>query len=404
MSELDESLKANWSDLLAKLDKLYESNEVLPFEIDLDNIQNAQDVFNHKSHLLENTLLLKQIEAIFIDTDLIEEKKKARLQSLKSSLQDDDDNTNKRKMDEDMMNSVSAIASEPLSPENNKVSKTDEDRRKKLLSSLPSQPRKLAEAAAAAATSPTTSTGTNKLLNINKNDEIFKKDTDLNIGVTSTTSTISEKISHTGLNKLVKEQNKEMSLTDDEPIVTGKTAGKSENTESKINRNKKGVSAYTNSYNPKSCYITVGSTVAYKPKLTSNGGSMKRKIPDDMADWFQCIVLKILNDDGTRFEIQDIEAAESGLDTSIYRCNSREIIHIPLAKEAAAKHQVLKNYPTGMKCLGKYPDTTTFYPAVVIGKRMVNNIWYSVLRFDGEEEVNKETLVERQYVLLFPKK
>lgn len=403
MSDLSDSKKKKWAELLSKMDKLYENSETMPFDVHENDVQNAQDVFNHKSHLLENSILLKQIELLFIDVDLIEEKMKARLEALKNYSE------NKEQENESFEQSLSSIAEKPLSPEKAKVTKIDDDRRKKLLSSLPSQPRKLAAAEAAAAatgsTSPPTLPASNKLIHNAESGtgESGKKEMNLNDGVTSTSSTITERLNN--INS-VKEQTPEISNTDEEPIlgVTGRTAGKAEENESSYSRNKKGVSVYPNSYNPKVCYLTVGSTVAYKPKLTSNGGSMKRKIPDDMLDWFQCIILKIVNDEGSRFVIQDIEAAESGLTTSIFKCNSREIIHIPLAKEAAAKHQVLKNYPTGMKVLGKYPDTTTFYPAVVIGKRMIDSIWYSVLRFEGEEEVDKETLVERQYVLQHPKK
>lgn len=403
MSDLNDSKKKKWAELVAKMSKLYESSETMPFDVHDNDVKNAQDVFNHKSHLLENALVLKQMELLFIDIDLIEEKMKARLEGLKNF------NENKEQEIESFEQSLSSIADKPLSTMANKVTKIDDDRRKKLLSSLPSQPRKLAAAEAAAAAtgtaSPPSLPPSNKLIANAESGtgEAGKKEMNEIEGVTSTSSTITERLNNIDS---VKEQSPDISNTDEEPIlsVPGRTAGKSEENESNYSRTKKGVSVYPNSYNPKVCYLTVGSTVAYKPKLTSNGGSMKKKIPDDMIDWFQCIVLKIVNDEGSRFVIQDIEAAESGLTTSIFKCNSREIIHIPLAKEAAAKHQVLKNYPTGMKVLGKYPDTTTFYPAVVIGKRMIDGIWYSVLRFEGEEEVDKETVVERQYVLQYPKK
>ncbi|XBW37815.1 hypothetical protein QEN19_003390 [Hanseniaspora menglaensis] len=397
MNNLETSLKEKWSDLLMKMDRVYENSELSPFDIDLSEVKDVQEVYNHKSHILENRLVLKEIEAIFIEIDTIEEKKKAQLQSLKQG-------GSQISKEQEKTNAVDIIATEPLKAK--KVTKLDDDRRKKLLSSLPSQPRKLAEAAAAAATpSPKANSVATNDNTAPEEIESIKKNLNLNTDITLNRSIPSGPKQGVKL-KDSKNVSLEFSMTDEEPLLvsTGKSAGKVEDAENKYSHNKRGVSVYTNSYNPKSCYITVGSTVAYKPKLTSNGGSMKKKIPDDMVDWFQCIVLRIMNEDGTRYEIQDIEAAETGLTTSIYKCNSREIIHIPLAKEAAAKHQVLKNYPTGMKCLGRYPDTTTFYPAVVIGKRQINEIWYCVLRFDGEEEVDKETLVERQFVLQLPKK
>lgn len=391
MSFSDESLQSKWVELLQKIDLIYENNVSLPFEIDLEKVQDIQDVFSHKSHLLENKLILKEIESIFIVLDMIEEKNKARISTLSSA-------DGKETAAASSGNDGSLSPSDSVSDESNSEAKSVEDRRKKLLSSLPSQPRKLAEAAAAAAAAAAaTSNIGGEVSSENKQNEMPKKDSYESPIETS-------KSQNTGAS--TRDHSLDFSMSDEEFSTgsSGRASGKNEDLTDAHSRNRRGISAYTNSYNPKSCHITVGSTVAYKPKLTSNGGSMKKKIPDDMADWFQCVVLKILNDEGTRYEIQDIEASESGLNTSIYKCNFREIIHIPLAKEAASKHQTLKNYPTGMKCLGRYPDTTTFYPAVVIGKKMVNEIWYSILRFDGEEEVDKETLVERQYVLQLPKK
>ena len=51
--------------------------------------------------------------------------------------------------------------------------------------------------------------------------------------------------------------------------------------------------------------------------------------------------------------------------------------------------------------LARYPETTTFYPAVVVGHRRDGTVR---LKFDGEEEVNKETEVERRLVLPLPEK
>ncbi|CAI8496017.1 unnamed protein product [Hanseniaspora opuntiae] len=372
--QLESEIQDDWSKLVQKLDEVYEKNDKNPFELKIEDVTDANVIYEHKSNLLESKLLLKEIEDIFINIDIIEEKQKAiqeskelqKVEKLKAIHDDEEDENISPYAENDVSNKSKANKSEinlnkPFDETEGKVSKTIEDRRKKLLSSLPSQPRKF-------------STQPNNLLkNVNvSTPEIIKEETELNSLPTK-------------------------------PRSFGKGIAEPASKE-KLIKNKKGVSAYTNSYNPKSCYITIGSTVAYKPKLTSHGGSMKRKIPEEMSDWFQCVVLKILNEEGTRFEIQDIEAAETGQNKDIYRCNSREIIHIPLNKEVQEKNQSLKAYPVGMRCLGRYPDTTTFYPAVVLGRQTVDGVNYCILRFDGEEEVDKETLVERQHVLVLPKK
>lgn len=51
--------------------------------------------------------------------------------------------------------------------------------------------------------------------------------------------------------------------------------------------------------------------------------------------------------------------------------------------------------------LARYPDTSTFYPAIVVGHKKDGRVR---LKFDGEEEVNKETEVERRLVLPTPEK
>ncbi|GMM39246.1 Sgf29 protein [Hanseniaspora uvarum] len=376
-NQLDTEIHRNWTNLIHKLDSVFEKNEKNPFDLNIEDINDANVIYEHKSNLLETKLVLKELENTFIEIDIIEEKQKAmqeskelqKVEKLKSIHDDEeDDNVNLSVTTDSKIstetpskeNTTELKLNKPLDSSEGKVTKLIEDRRKKLLSALPSQPRKF-------------STPPNNVLNkVNVKPEVIKEE--------SETTSIPNM-----------------------PRTSGKGQSEHSSKEKPI-KNKRGISAYTNSYNPKSCYITIGSTVAYKPKLTSHGGSMKRKIPEEMSDWFQCVVLKILNEEGTRFEIQDIEAAETGQNKDIYRCNSREIIHIPLNKEVQEKNQSLKLYPVGMRCLGRYPDTTTFYPAVVLGRQTVNGVNYCILRFDGEEEVDKETLVERQHVLILPKK
>lgn len=59
------------------------------------------------------------------------------------------------------------------------------------------------------------------------------------------------------------------------------------------------------------------------------------------------------------------------------------------------------NYPYGTKVLARYPETTTFYPAEVIGTKRDGRC---KLKFEGEEEEGKETEVDRRLVVPYPGK
>nr|3MP1_A Chain A, Maltose-binding periplasmic protein,LINKER,SAGA-associated factor 29 [synthetic construct]3MP6_A Chain A, Maltose-binding periplasmic protein,LINKER,SAGA-associated factor 29 [synthetic construct]3MP8_A Chain A, Maltose-binding periplasmic protein,LINKER,SAGA-associated factor 29 [synthetic construct] len=140
-----------------------------------------------------------------------------------------------------------------------------------------------------------------------------------------------------------------------------------------------GSSYWTSEYNP-NAPILVGSEVAYKPRRGSADG-----------EWIQCEVLKVVAD-GTRFEVRDPEPDELGNSGKVYKCNRKELLLIPPGFPT-------KNYPPGTKVLARYPETTTFYPAIVIGTKRDGTCR---LRFDGEEEVDKETEVTRRLVLPSP--
>lgn len=143
-----------------------------------------------------------------------------------------------------------------------------------------------------------------------------------------------------------------------------------------------GRSFWTSPYNP-SDPILLGSEVAYKPRKSGDG------------EWIQCEVIKI-STDGTRFEVRDPEPDEFGNTGQVFKCNWKDIILIP--PKDAPKH-ITPNYPPGTKVLARYPETTTFYPAVVIGNKRDGTCR---MRFDGEEEVDKETDVIRRLVLPSP--
>lgn len=144
---------------------------------------------------------------------------------------------------------------------------------------------------------------------------------------------------------------------------------------------KVGRSYYTSPYNP-SEPIVPGLEVAFKLRSSSLG-----------EEWIQCKVLKVL--DHGKFDIRDIEPDENNNPGRIYRSNWKEILLIPTLEDAKS----LIAYPFGTKVVARYPETTTFYPAEVIGTKRDGRCR---LRFDGEEEVGKETEVERRLVLPYP--
>ncbi|CCE88800.1 Piso0_001582 [Millerozyma farinosa CBS 7064] len=148
------------------------------------------------------------------------------------------------------------------------------------------------------------------------------------------------------------------------------------------NGKKMGRSFYSSRYNP-SEPIYVGSEVAYRLKNRH------------FEEWIQCEVMKVIGE-GVRFEIRDPEPDENNNPGQTFKANHKEIILIPTEEDAPS----LPMYPEGTKVLARYPETTTFYPAIVVGHKR----GYVRLKFDGEEEVNKEIESERRLVLPFPEK
>lgn len=154
------------------------------------------------------------------------------------------------------------------------------------------------------------------------------------------------------------------------------------------NANKRGASTqgklfWTSKYDS-SEPIVVGSEVAYKLKNRHS------------EEWIQCEVTKILAD-GMKYEIKDPEPDENNNPGQTFRATYKEILLIATPAESPR----LIAFPFNSRVLARYPETTTFYPATVVGHKKDGRVR---LKFDGEEEVNKETEVERRLVLSFPEK
>ena len=144
---------------------------------------------------------------------------------------------------------------------------------------------------------------------------------------------------------------------------SGGSGGRYQSKDNKKNPNKKvGRLFWTSKYNP-SEPILIGLEVAYKLKNRH------------FEEWIQCEVMKVIGD-GSKFEIRDPEPDENNNPGQTFKANYKEILLIPPLVEVGD----LVNYPYGTKVLARYPETTTFYPAIVVGNRKDGNVR---LKFDG---------------------
>lgn len=182
------------------------------------------------------------------------------------------------------------------------------------------------------------------------------------------------------LTKLIGAQQKTKKVASPEKDV-GRKGHKMNGKQTK--RPKLGRLFWTSKFNPLEPII-VGLEIAYKLRNRH------------FEEWIQCEVVRIMGD-GSKYEIRDPEPDENNNLSETFKASYKDILLIPPEDDVAD----LLNYPAGTKVLARYPETTTFYPAVVVGHRRDGTVR---LKFDGEEEVNKETEVERRLVLPLPEK
>ncbi|KAH8698503.1 SGF29 tudor-like domain-containing protein [Talaromyces proteolyticus] len=110
------------------------------------------------------------------------------------------------------------------------------------------------------------------------------------------------------------------------------------------------------------------------------------------GEGIQCII-KSISGDGTkkRYDVQDPEPNENGEPGAIYKTSASYLIPIPQIGTA------LPSFSVGKQVLARYPDTTTFYRAEVMGAK--KDVYR--LKFEGEED-DKEMEVDRRFVLDVP--
>ncbi|KAJ6180970.1 hypothetical protein N7519_011431 [Penicillium mononematosum] len=126
--------------------------------------------------------------------------------------------------------------------------------------------------------------------------------------------------------------------------------------------------------------LVVGAEVVFKHNKNKQGVE---------GEGIQCII-KAVSGDGPkkRYDVQDPEPNENGEQGAVYRTTAASLIPIP----QLSAH--LSTYPVGKQVLARYPDTTTFYRAEVMGAR--KDVYR--LKFEGEED-DKEMEVDRRFVL-----
>ncbi|KNC31009.1 hypothetical protein FF38_10249, partial [Lucilia cuprina] len=121
------------------------------------------------------------------------------------------------------------------------------------------------------------------------------------------------------------------------------------------------------------------------------GRQVAFKLPGSVVDeWIQCEVTKVITQ-GYRLEVRDPEPDDHGNPGKSYQCRIKDIILLPLPGQS------IKSIPVNSVVLAQYPETTAFYKAKVASynpKRRIYN-----LKFEGEEDISKETEVNSDLVL-----
>ncbi|BDD64258.1 hypothetical protein MPDQ_004344 [Monascus purpureus] len=112
------------------------------------------------------------------------------------------------------------------------------------------------------------------------------------------------------------------------------------------------------------------------------------------GEGIQCII-KGISGEGfkKRYDVQDPEPNENGEQGAVFKTTAASLIPIPRAGSA------LPSFPVGKQVLARYPDTTTFYRAEVMGSK--KDVYR--LKFEGEED-DKEMEVDKRFVLDVPGK
>ncbi|KAJ5082426.1 hypothetical protein N7532_011469 [Penicillium argentinense] len=133
--------------------------------------------------------------------------------------------------------------------------------------------------------------------------------------------------------------------------------------------------------------LVVGAQVVFKHNKNKQGVE---------GEGIQCIIKNISGDGHKKrwYDVQDPEPNENGEQGAVYKTTASSLIPIPQVSSSS-----LPQFTVGKQVLARYPDTTTFYRAEVMGSK--KDVYR--LKFEGEED-DKEMEVDRRYVLDIPNK
>lgn len=147
--------------------------------------------------------------------------------------------------------------------------------------------------------------------------------------------------------------------------------------------------------------LTVGTEVFFRhnSKPTARGKPAATAAPplEPDGEGILCSVTSVIGEGKQRrYEIRDVD--DSAATTPPWRASVSALVAIPPI-EMNDKLPVLGG---GRQVLALYPGTTTFYKAEVASAKGDGKKGVVRLRFEGEDEMDKETEVERRYVLPDP--
>jgi SAGA-associated factor 29 len=130
-----------------------------------------------------------------------------------------------------------------------------------------------------------------------------------------------------------------------------------------------------------------GQEVAFKPKPAN---------PTEVTDWYLGRVIQVTGEGKSRrYKVQDADPDVPAAERTEFRTSANSMIGVP---EASAD---LKPRLKSEIVLALYPDSTTFYKAEVISTDAATG--KVNLRFEGEENSGTLQVVERRFVLDYPK-
>lgn len=130
---------------------------------------------------------------------------------------------------------------------------------------------------------------------------------------------------------------------------------------------------------------------ASQKALSLQNNVLETKHKHHTGEGILCEVTTIIGESKQRrYEIRDIDPDLAS--PTPYRASLNQMTPIP------PKGERLPDLPPKKAVLALYPQTTTFYKAEVVKCEQERQIVR--LRFEGEEDPNSETEVERRYVLV----